>query len=144
MNFEIRRLNKNDIELARQAVLLFIDTDEVVSGDNQLSKLLLRDDFYFIAAIKNGEVLGRLIAYEFELFKNNTREVYLYEIDVLEPFKKIGIATRLVNFTKQICQKRGVSYMFVGTDEDNIPAQKLYLKTGGKLEGNLPHFEYEF
>ena len=68
----------------------------------------------------------------------------MYEIDVLESFKNQGIGTRLLNFTKQICVTRGVKFMFVGTEEDNVPAQKLYLKTGGKSESNMPHFEYSF
>jgi ribosomal protein S18 acetylase RimI-like enzyme len=70
--------------------------------------------------------------------------VYLYEIDVDEAFQNQGIGSQLIEFAKKICQKRGVDYMFVGTETDNFAAQRLYAKTGGILEGHLPHYEYSF
>jgi aminoglycoside 3-N-acetyltransferase I len=106
--------------------------------------LLGKKSFYGIVALEGDTIVGRLTAYEFEKYNDNTREVYLYEIDVEEPFQNQGIGSKLIEFTKKICRKRGVSYMFVGTENDNLPAQKLYTKTGGIFEGNLPHYEYIF
>jgi aminoglycoside 3-N-acetyltransferase I len=97
-----------------------------------------------LVALQDDVIVGRLTAFEFDMYTDNAREVYLYEIDVDERYQNQGIGTQLIAFVKQICQKRGVQYMFVGTDADNLPAQKLYIKTGGILEGYLPHYEYVF
>lgn len=143
MRVLIKRLSKRDLEMAKSAASLFLDKGETVTNDVRLAKLLANDSFYLIVAIQERQIVGRLVAYEFELVKDNTKEVYLYEIDVFEEFKKQGIGTQLVEFAKRICKQRKVSHMFVGTEASNIPAQKLYLKTGAKPEGNLPHFTYD-
>lgn len=140
----VYRLSEKDLDLAKEGVSLFLEEGETVSSDEVLRKLLQREDFYFVVATLERKLIGRLIAYEFEFYKDNTREVYLYEVDVLEEFQNKEIGTKLIEFTKQICSEREVSCMFVGTEAENIPAQKLYAKTGGTFEGNLPHYIYEF
>jgi aminoglycoside 3-N-acetyltransferase I len=144
MSIKIKLLTKNDLDIARATFKHFLNEDETVSDDKHLLRLLKKKSFYCIVAFKEKAIVGRLTAYEFEKYNDNTREVYLYEIDVDEAFQNQGIGSKLIEFTKKICKKRGVSYMFVGTEEDNFRAQKLYTKTGGLFEGNLPHYEYIF
>ncbi len=144
MSLIIKRLTKKDLLIARAAFTQFLSEGETVSDDKHLLLLLGKKSFYGIVALQNNQIVGRLNAYEFEMYHDNTREVYLYEVDVEETFHNQGIGTQLVEFTKKICEKRGVDYMFVGTEADNIAAQKLYTKTGSILEGHLPHYEYVF
>ncbi len=97
-----------------------------------------------MVALQKDIIIGRLTAFEFEKYHDNTREVYLFEIDVEEAYQNQGIGSKLIEFTKKICKKRGVNCMFVGTETDNFPAKRLYEKTGGIFKGNLPHFEFSF
>ncbi len=144
MALKIKRLTPKDIELARKMFLQFLNEGDSVSDDKHLLRLLGKKSFYGIVALQEDIIVGRLTAFEFEMYHNNTREVYLYEVDVDTAFQQQGIGTQLVEFAKRICKKRGVDYMFVGTEADNLPAQRLYVKTGGVLEGHLPHYEYLF
>lgn len=144
MSLTIKRLTNKDIELARNTFTKFLNDGETVSDDKHLRGLLAKKSFYGVVALKNNEIVGRLTAFEFEMYHDNTREVYLYEVDVDEAYHNQGIGSKLIEFTKKICEKRGVDYMFVGTEADNMPAQRLYAKTGGILEGHLPHYEYIF
>jgi ribosomal protein S18 acetylase RimI-like enzyme len=144
MPLKIKRLTKKDLKIARNMFIQFINEGDTVSDDKHLLNLLGKKSFYGVVALEGDTIVGRLVAYEFEMYHDNTREVYLYEIDVEEAYQNQGIGSKLIEFTKKICEKRGVDYMFVGTDADNLPAQKLYVKTGGLLEGHLPHYEYVF
>jgi aminoglycoside 3-N-acetyltransferase I len=144
MSLKIKRLTKKDLAIARQSFIKFINEGQTVSDDKHLLNLLGKKSFYGLVALQNDIIVGRLTAYEFEMYHDNTREVYLYEVDVDEAYQNQGIGSQLIEFAKKICEKRGVNYMFVGTEADNLPAQKLYDKTGGKLEGYLPHYEFSF
>jgi ribosomal protein S18 acetylase RimI-like enzyme len=144
MALKIIRLTQKDIEIARKTFIQFLNDGDTVSDDKHLLRLLGKKSFYGIVALQGDIIVGRLTAFEFEMYHDNTREVYLYEVDVEPAFQQQGIATQLIEFTKRICQKRGVTYMFVGTEADNLPAQRLYAKTGSHFQGNLPHYEYIF
>jgi ribosomal protein S18 acetylase RimI-like enzyme len=130
MSLEIKRLTKKDFALAKDMFTQFLNADETVSDDKHLLRLLGKKSFYGIVALQENKIVGRLTAYEFEKYHDNSREVYLYEVDVDEAFQNQGIGSKLVEFAKKICKKRGVDYMFVGTEADNLPAQRLYDKTG--------------
>jgi ribosomal protein S18 acetylase RimI-like enzyme len=144
MFLKIKRLTKKNLDMARTMFAQFINEGQTVSDDKHLLNLLGKKSFYGLVALQNDTIVGRLIAYEFDMYCDNSREVYLYEIDVEEAYQNQGIGSQLIEFAKKICEKRGVDYMFVGTEADNLPAQKLYTKTGGTLEGHLPHYEYNF
>jgi aminoglycoside 3-N-acetyltransferase I len=148
MPYKIKRLAVAELEPAKQLFILLQADDGVLSptlaSDEYLINLLSKKSFYCIAAFDGVKVIGGLTAYEFPMVKAETAEVYLYEIVVDKAYRKQTLATKIIEFTKQLCISRGVSYMLVGTEPDNIAAQKLYLKTGGQPEGNLPHYAYEF
>ncbi len=148
MPYKIKRLAVAELEPAKQLFILLQADDGVLcptlASNEYLTKLLAKNSFYCIAAFDGEKIIGGLTAYEFPMVKAETTEVYLYEIVVDKAYRKQNLATEIIEFAKQLCISRGVSYMFVGTEPDNIAAQKLYLKTGGRLEGNLPHYEYEF
>ena len=75
MMVEIKRLVKTDLGPAKQGVGLFLESNESVSTDNALIDLLKKESFYFVAALFENKVVGRLIGYEFNLYKNNAKEV---------------------------------------------------------------------
>ncbi len=141
---KIKRLTKKDLDIAKDMFTQFLNEGKTVSDDKHLLNLLGKKSFYCVVALQEDIILGRLLAFEFEMYHNNSREVYLYEIDVNDAYQNQGIGSKLIEFTKKICEKRDVDYMFVGAEADNFPAQRLYAKTGGILEVFLPHYEYIF
>ncbi len=146
MNFEIRKLERNDIELARKLILMFGFDDETNSlpSDEYTSQILEKQDFYVIVALENHELIGGLTAYEMKMFKCETTEMFLYEIEVLEKHRRKGIGKTLVEFLKQICVEKGITEIFVGTEKDNFPARKLYSSTGGMADEDSVWFNYSF
>src|SRR5687768_8285731 len=62
-----------------------------------LRRLLGRDDFIALAAIKegapveDGAVVGGLAAYVFDKFEQERSEIYIYDLAVAEPHRRTGI-----------------------------------------------------
>jgi aminoglycoside 3-N-acetyltransferase I len=148
MLFEIKKLSSNEFALARQLVEMFGFDDEAgnrqFSSEDYLRKLLQKDDFHVIVALEDGKLIGGLTAYEMEMFKSETTEMFLYEIEVIESHRLKGIGKALIEFLKEICVEKGIVVIFVGTEKDNIPARKLYNSTGGDPDEETVWFNYIF
>jgi aminoglycoside 3-N-acetyltransferase I len=138
MDFTIKRLDASEISLAKELFVWFQMDDGVdkplVPSDHYLRTLLLKDDFYVIVATDNEKVIGGLTAFILPMYKEEISEIFLYEIGVNEAYRKKGVAKELIDFLKKIGVRRGIQEMYVGTEMHNIPAQKLYDRTGGKFE----------
>ena len=147
MTFNIKKLDSEDLALAKQLFLFFQIDDGVkkptAASDEYLNNLLSRDDFHVVVAIENETVIGGLTAHELVMYKEETREAFLYEIGVEPLHRKKGVARALVEFLKEISRAKGITYMFVGTEADNTPAIRLYETTGGKYE-DIAWFVYEY
>ena len=146
MNFEIKKLDSGEIELAKQLILLFgfDDDNRSLPSDVYVAKMLARNDFHVIVALEDQRLIGGLTAYEMTMFKRETTEMFLYEIEVAEPFRRNGIGKALIEFLKQICNEKGIVEMFVGTERDNAAARALYAATGGKADEDSVWFNYLF
>ncbi|NNF00550.1 MAG: GNAT family N-acetyltransferase [Pyrinomonadaceae bacterium] len=136
MSIEVYKLCESDPLLAKSLFCWFQEDDGVedltAASDEYLKKLLSRDDFHTIIAINGDKIVGGLTAYELSGYKNEETEMYLFEMGVYDAFRRQGIATRLIETLKDICRVKGIEEMFVGAWADNVPALKLYEKTGGK------------
>lgn len=145
-NFEIKRLNPNDIALAKELFLSFQIDDGAENPSSAsveyLKKMLDRLDFYVIVAIENNKVIGGLTAYEVMKYKRVETEMFLYEIGVESAYRKKGVATALIENLKKICAEKSIGVLFVLAEADNLPALRLYEKTGGKGFKTV-EFDYE-
>lgn len=56
------------------------------------------------------------------------RTAYISNIVVKKEFRKCGIGELLMNFTQEICEKRGMKKIRLEVNEDNYKAINLYKK----------------
>jgi ribosomal protein S18 acetylase RimI-like enzyme len=70
--------------------------------------------------------------------------MFLYELSVDPGFRRLGVATALMQRLIQLCYERDCGEMFVLTDEDNVAGQATYRKAGGEPEpaGLLFHWDW--
>ena len=61
-----------------------------------LESLLAKEHVIVLVARMRREVVGGLVAYEFEKFEQARREVYIYDLAVAERHRRCGIATSLI------------------------------------------------
>jgi ribosomal protein S18 acetylase RimI-like enzyme len=136
----IKRLNKNEADLALEAVKNIKLKDDVYT-QNKLTLDYLYDYLsnhrnYVFVAIENGQAIGLLYSYRLQRIDRNQDAMFLYEIEVDQRYRNIGIGSRLIEELKKVCRKENIMKMWVGTNSSNLAAMRMYTKTGGKESFN--------
>jgi aminoglycoside 3-N-acetyltransferase I len=142
----IRVLTRRDVAAIRAMQGKFgeafgeVDTYSSAQPDaDYLERLLAREHFIALAAVRDGAVVGGLAAYELEKFEQERSEIYIYDLAVAESHRRTGIATALIEELRAIGRARGAYVIFVQADHVDPPAIALYSKLG-KREDVL-HFD---
>lgn len=104
-----------------------------------LRRLLGGDTFIALAALKSGEVVGGLAAYELHKFEQQRSEIYIYDLAVSAAHRRLGIATALIDELTKIAAARGAYVVFVQADLGDEPAIALYTKLG--VREDVLHFD---
>lgn len=145
---EIKRLQAGDISLFRQMndvfAVCFDDPESYLSAkpsDSYLAGLLAREHVIPVAAMQHGNVVGALVAYELEKFEQQRREIYIYDLAVLESHRRRGIATRLIGHVASLARERKAWVVYIQADRGDAPAIALYSKLGRGEK--VLHFDIE-
>ena len=112
-----------------------------VPSDEYLNKLLAREDFIPLIAVADGKVIGGLAGYVLQKFEQERSEIYIYDLAVLEEYRRRGIATGLINKLREIARDIGAYVIYVQADPPDEPAVKLYESLGTREE--VFHFDIE-
>jgi aminoglycoside 3-N-acetyltransferase I len=72
-----------------------------------LGQLLSSDYFIALAALKDGEVVGGLAAYELKKFEQERSEIYIYDLAFAAAHRRQGIATALIQELRKLAAARG-------------------------------------
>ena len=148
MSVDIRHLTPNDLTLMEALLRTFGEAFNDVHtytarrpGEGYLRRLLGGDTFIALAAVKSGEVVGGIAAYELRKFEQERSEIYIYDLAVAAGHRREGIATALIEELKKIAARHGAYVIFVQADTgiEDEPAIALYTKLG-KREDVL-HFD---
>lgn len=67
----------------------------------------------------------------------------LNDLFVHEDFTRAGVSVALIDACKQLCRDTNSCGMILETAKDNIPANRLYLKTGFVADGAHNYYEWE-
>ena len=147
-SIKVHRLGTADLGLMHAMLTMFgeafgeADTYGAARpGDDYLARLLRSDRFIALAAIEDAAVIGGLAAYVLDKFEQERSEIYIYDLAVAEPHRRIGIATALIHALKPIAAEVGAYVIFVQADAVDAPAVALYTKLG-KREDVL-HFDID-
>ena len=108
-------------------------------GDNHLAKLLADPKFFTLVARIEGEMVGAMAGYELVKFEAERSEFYIYDLAVRAPFRRRGVATRLIAALKPIAKAAGGWVIFVQADPVDAPAVALYEKLGRRED--VLHFD---
>jgi aminoglycoside 3-N-acetyltransferase I len=146
MSLNICRLAPDDTGLMEALLATFgeaFNDVETYSGNRPnaayLKQLLGSDYFIALAALKDGQVVGGIAAYELLKFEQQRSEIYIYDLAVSESHRREGIATALINELRKIASTRGAYVIFVQADIGDAPAIALYTKLGDRE--NVLHFD---
>jgi aminoglycoside 3-N-acetyltransferase I len=142
----IQQLTGRDQALMKALLATFGEAfDEVETyvgkqpGAGYLQQLLSSDNFIALTALKNGEVVGGIAAYELKKFEQERSEIYIYDLAVAAAHRREGIATALIQELKKLAAARGAYVIFVQADRGDAPAIALYSKLG--IREDVLHFD---
>ena len=142
----IRQLSTNDLALMEDLLAIFgeafdeVDTYSSSRPSNAYLKRLLSSNYFIaLAALKNGEVVGGIAAYELQKFEQERSEIYIYDLAVAAAHRREGIATALIQELKKIAIARAAYVIFVQADIGDDPAIALYTKLG--VREDVLHFD---
>jgi aminoglycoside 3-N-acetyltransferase I len=146
--YTVQKLTSADVARLKELLRVFaqafgdIETYQCsVPSDEYLAQLLAKQHFIVMIAIKGEQVVGGLAAYELDKFEQHRREIYIYDLAVLESHRRQGIATELINELRRQAAERNVYVIFVQADLRDGPAIALY-ESLGKKETTY-HFDIE-
>lgn len=108
-------------------------------SDAYLLDLLGDSTFVALAGFYGEEMVGALAGYELRKFEQQRSEFYIYDLAVVEPYRRRGVATALIDALKPIARDRGGWVIFVQADHGDDPAIALYKKLG--LREDVMHFD---
>lgn len=112
-----------------------------IPSDEYLNKLLAREDFIPLVAVVDDKVVAGLAAYVLIKFEQERSEIYIYDLAVLEDYRRQGIATGLINKIREIAKDIGSYVIFVQADHGDDPAIKLYESLGTRED--VLHFDID-
>ena len=138
---EVERVKAVDADLGRALNGLF---DEGMTWNDEHGRTFLANpDALLIVARWEGTPCGFLTAYRLPRFDGLGSEVNLYEIGTHEDYRQRGVATAMIAELKRWAEEVGAVNIWVLTEIDNEPAQRLYAATGGvRDEPPVVMFEY--
>lgn len=126
----VRRLEANDLEAIQELIKVFQVTDGVqppkYASKGRLQNLLLDPNFYAIAVFYDEKLVGGLTAYSLAMYKEDIQKVLLYEIEVLEHYRRNGFGTYLINKLKAVALKDGATKILIPVSGTNTNAIRFY------------------
>ncbi len=124
----VRRLTPGDENIASEIAATF--KNAVPSGEH-LRGFLADSAIYLFAAAVEGKPVGFALGYRLPRLDGESAMMMLYEIEVLEAFRRQGIGRKLIEALLGYSQQEGHLKAFVITEESNLAAMRLYQSVGG-------------
>ncbi|QHQ63388.1 GNAT family N-acetyltransferase [Anaerocolumna sedimenticola] len=130
---DIIHCNTYLVDLAVNAMVTIKCTDGLpieLATSTAMTTFLENPFNHLLIAVDASKTVGYLIAYELQRPDREQSMMFLYDITVIDEYRKRGIGTALVEKLKSLCTTKPMMKMFVPTNRSNISAVGLYQKTG--------------
>ena len=140
-------LTPDDVVLMQDLLVTFgraFDDDTYTKNQpspEYLKHLLGSNFFIALVALKNGDVVGGIAAYELRKFEQERSEIYIYDLAVAEEHRREGIATAMIQELQKIAADRRAYVIYVQADTgiEDEAAIALYSKLGTRED--VLHFD---
>ena len=130
MDLKIIRAKKNHIESVSILFNLYRQFYKYEKNLNDSQKYIyqriINNESIIFICTKNDKILGFVQLYETFDSLNLDKKLILYDLYVLEKYRKLGIGRKLMNKSKDFAINNNFSRIELSTAKDNYNAQKLY------------------
>lgn len=147
-NYQFRQLSGTDVPTLKELLRVFGEAfDDVASyqhavpSEAYLQDMLAKPHFIALVALDSKTVVGGIAAYVLDKFEQDRREIYIYDLAVLDPHRRRGVATGLIKTLRAIAAERAAYVVFVQADAGDGPAIALYESLGRREQ--VLHFDID-
>jgi predicted acetyltransferase len=105
-----------------------IATDTIELYKRSYEKALESDNIEQFLMIQNEEVIGHVTLTLYHSFYDKGNIMWLDDLAVRKDKRRQGYGTKIMEFCLDYAARHDVVEVFVGADNDNLAAQKLYEK----------------
>jgi len=134
LNTHIRVASEDDLDALLS--LEKICFKEETFHKKQLKYLLLKAKSIVLVAEIKGKIIGSIII----LLRKTILNARVYSLNVHPEYRRLGIASSLMDFGKDILRKRGYEYITLEVGINNQAAQKLYRSKGFVVDKTLYNY----
>jgi aminoglycoside 3-N-acetyltransferase I len=127
----VRRFGARDVTRAEAAVRAFKTSSDTADS---VAAFLANPANFLLVAENEGEPVGFLLAYRLQRPDRHAAQMFIYEVDVAEAWRRRGIASALLEEIRRIARAEGMFEAFVLTSRGNEAARSLYARTGATVE----------
>ena len=131
----VKRLASADVPLAKTTLKLvhavFAEPSEPLS-DAYVATLLERADFWLLGAFIGEQPVGGLTAHVLPMTREESRELFLYDLAVHPEYQRRGIGRALVETLRVLGSAEGIGVTFVPADSEDDRALAFYEALGGE------------
>ena len=134
MEITTKRLTLIDKEEARNLFTTMAEIfaeDCVPLNDRYIERLLSRAEFWAVAALADGIIVGGIIAHELPMTTSESSELFIYDVAVRPDYQRRGIGRRLFCALCEEASKAGIQDVFVPADDEDVHALDFYRNLGG-------------
>ncbi len=131
----MKRLGVDDVALAIRVFALMTEVFEnpgEALTEMYVSELLRRPEFWVLAAVDDDEIVGGLTAHELPMTRDESTELFVYDLAVTPVRQRGGLGRRLVNTLTMLAAESGIEVTFVLADNEDEHALALYRALGGQ------------
>lgn len=144
-NLRIRRLAAADRALAAKmfAMMARVFGEQHSALSNRYAaRLLRRPEFWAIAALAAGEVVGGLTAHLLPMTRIEAAEIMVYDVAVRPDHQRQGIGRLLMTSLFKGAARAGVREVFVAAENRDVHAIRFYAALGGTRSA-VTHFSFQ-
>lgn len=147
MNAEIKILQTDNIDDLNDLISIFENVFEMEDfncpDQTHLQKLLMKENFFAVAAVVEEKIVGGLAVYVLDQYYSEKPLAYIYDLAVLTEFQRKGIGKMLIEYTKGYCTQKGFDEIFVQADKIDDYALDFYRSTNPTNEEQVVHFSFK-
>ncbi len=130
----IRQAEKNDLsDLLNLEIICF---KEETFHTRQLKYLIIKAKSIVLVAELEGNVIGSMII----LLRKHILNARIYSLNVHPGYRRMGIASSLMDFTSDLLKKKGYDNISLETGISNTAAQNLYRSKGFQVNKKLSNY----
>lgn len=148
MTTSFSELTASDSERLRELLAVFASAfvdhptyQGAVPSEAYLTDFLRQPQHIVVVALADDRVIGGLVAYELQKFERARSEIYIYDLAVLDAYRRKGVGRGLIGRLKQVARSRGAYVIYVQADLGDEAAIALYRSLGVKED--VHHFDID-